>query len=116
MKIGIIGAGIGGLSAAVLLAKDGHEVSIYEKNEGVGGKMNQVRAKGYRFDTGPSLLTIPELLSGLFSQCGENMDDYLQLEPLDPLCRYFYPNKTVFDNFDDLEQALAEVRRIAARR
>lgn len=113
MNIGIIGAGIGGLSAAVLLAKDGHQVTVYEKNETVGGKMNQVQAQGYRFDTGPSLVTMPEQLSALFSHCGEEMRDYLQLEPLNPLCRYFYPDGVIFDNYDDPEKATSEIRRIA---
>ena len=66
MNITIIGAGIGGLSTACLLAKQGHQVSVFEKNTGVGGKMNIVEAEGFRFDTGPSLLTMPHILEQFF--------------------------------------------------
>ncbi|MFH5832447.1 phytoene desaturase family protein [Halalkalibaculum sp. DA384] len=113
MNIAVIGAGIGGLAAASLLAKDNHSVTVYEKNETVGGKMNEIRAGGFRFDTGPSLLTLPELLERLFSDCGERMEEYLQLEPLNPLCRYFFRDGTTFDNFEDQKRSLAEIARIA---
>ncbi len=113
MKIAVIGAGIGGLSAGCLLGAQGHQVTIYEKNNSAGGKMNQVRAEGFRFDTGPSLLTMPELLRHLFAECEENLDEYLELEPLDPLCRYFYKDGTIFDNYDDLDRTLQEIERIA---
>ena len=59
MNITIIGAGIGGLSAGCLLAKQGHEVTILEKNDSVGGKMNEITSDGFRFDTGPSLFPMP---------------------------------------------------------
>ena len=62
----VIGAGIGGLAAACLLAADGSQVTVLEKNATVGGKMNQHITKGYRFDTGPSLLTMPGVLTQLF--------------------------------------------------
>ncbi|MDR8392587.1 phytoene desaturase family protein [Aliifodinibius sp. S!AR15-10] len=113
MKIAVIGAGIGGLAVASLLANDGHEVIVYEKNDTVGGKMNEIQAESFRFDTGPSLLTMPELLEELFTCCGENLDSYLELKPLKPLCRYFYKDGTIFDNFQDLDRSLEEVQRIA---
>lgn len=113
MKIAVIGAGIGGLAVSCLLANDGHEVIIYEKNETVGGKMNEVQARGFRFDTGPSLLTMPEVLESLFHDCGEELDEYLTIEPLEPLCRYFFKDGTVFDNFEDIDRSLEEIARIA---
>jgi len=70
MKIAIIGAGLGGLSAACLMAAKGHNITVFEKNKGSGGKINQIKARGFRFDTGPSLLTMPHVLKELFSQCG----------------------------------------------
>lgn len=113
MNITIIGAGIGGMSAACLLAAKGHTVTVYEKNEQVGGKMNEVISEGYRFDTGPSLLTMPYVLERLFSACGKNMSDYLTLLPLSPICRYSYKDGTQFNCFDDRLKTMKEIRAIA---
>lgn len=113
MNITIIGAGIGGLSAACLLAKQGHTVTVLEKNEGIGGKMNQVEQNGYRFDTGPSLFTMPEIFASLFEYCGTTLSEQLELIPLNNNCRYFYQDGTQFNNYSDLDKTLKEVKRIA---
>jgi phytoene desaturase len=97
MKVITIGGGLGGLAAACLLASDGHEVSLLEKNSTFGGKIGEVTAQGYRFDTGPSLLTMPFVLQTLFEKCGARLSDYLTLEKVDPICNYFYPNGTKFN-------------------
>jgi len=112
-KAVIIGAGIGGLSSAALLANKGFNVTVLEKNGSVGGKMNQIETAGYRFDTGPSLLTMPFLIEKLFEMCGENLSDYLQFVELDPLCRYFYPDGIVFDNFLDREKTEEQIHAFA---
>ncbi len=112
-KIGVIGAGIGGLSAAALLAAKGHQVTLFERNNKAGGKMQEYRADGYRFDTGPSLLTMPEVLRSLFRQCGKNLDDYIDLTEPDPLCRYIYPDQTIFDNFQSKKKTLTELGKIS---
>ena len=65
-SIGVIGGGLGGLTAALRLAKNGFKVSLFEKNQSLGGKMNQVIHGGYRFDTGPSLLTMPFVIDELY--------------------------------------------------
>ncbi|WP_421774507.1 phytoene desaturase family protein [Gracilimonas sp.] len=113
MKISVIGAGLGGLSAACLLAAKGHRVTIFEKNENTGGKMNIIEAEGYRFDTGPSLLTMPFILEKLFKECGADMDDYLSLDPLDPICRYFYADGTVFNNYENKQATKDEIMAFA---
>lgn len=113
MKIGIIGAGLGGLAISGLLAADGHAVTVFEKNDSAGGKMNERIEGAFRFDTGPSLLTMPHLLGELFERCGTNIDDYLAITPLEPLCRYFFKDGTRFDNFSDPERAVGEIRKIA---
>lgn len=112
-KVTVIGAGIGGLAAASLLAKNGYSVHLFEKNHTPGGKMQQVTANGYRFDTGPSLLTMPFILKKLFDECGENVDDYLTLTNIEPLCRYFYPDGTVFDNYSNREKSLQQIKEFA---
>ncbi|MEX0844580.1 MAG: phytoene desaturase family protein [Balneolaceae bacterium] len=113
MKISIIGAGLGGLSTACLLAAKGHQVSVYEKNSNAGGKMNIQENGDYRFDTGPSLLTMPFILEQLFEVCGANLEHYVELIPLNPVCKYFYRNGTIFNNYEDTSATLKEIERIA---
>lgn len=112
-KIAVIGAGIGGLAVASLLAKRGHSVTLYERNSTPGGKMQEFIKNDYRFDTGPSLLTMPFVLEKLFKDCGKDVYDYLSFSALDPLCRYVYSDGTVFDNHDDREKTLREITKIA---
>ncbi|MEQ8525430.1 phytoene desaturase family protein [Gracilimonas sp.] len=113
MKVSVIGAGLGGLSAACLLAAQGHQVSVFEKNRNTGGKMNVFESEGFRFDTGPSLLTMPFIIEKLFKECGADMDEYLSLTPLDPICKYFYPDGTIFNNYEDKQATKAEIESIA---
>ena len=114
MQISIIGAGLGGLAAACLLAKKSHQVTVFEKNSNVGGKMSQVMADGYRFDTGPSLLTMPQLLEDVFLRCGAKLEDYIEIVSLDPICRYIYPDGTRLDSFSDPAKSLQAIRAISA--
>lgn len=111
----VVGAGIGGLVSSILLANKGYKVTVLEKNSAVGGKMQQHEADGYRFDTGPSLLTMPFLLEKVFKSCGEKLSDYLEFSELDPLCRYFYPDNTIFDNYSDREKSKKEIERFAPK-
>ncbi len=112
-KVIVIGAGLGGLSAAIRLAKSGCEVTIVEKNETVGGKVNFVEANGYKFDTGASLLTMRHVFEDLFEFCGKQIEDYLDIVPLDPICRYFWTDETVFDASSNIEKTEAEIERLA---
>jgi phytoene dehydrogenase-like protein len=109
----IIGAGLGGLSAACRLAKSGFRVSVLEKNAEVGGKVNFLEAEGYKFDTGASLLTLPHIFRELFEFCGQRLEDYLTLERLDPICRYFWSDGATLDASENLEKTAAEIARIA---
>ncbi|MCD7973353.1 MAG: phytoene desaturase [Candidatus Azobacteroides sp.] len=110
MKIGIIGSGIAGLAAAVRMAVKGHEVTVYEKNNYPGGKISELYLKDYRFDTGPSLFTLPELAEELFRLCGEDMADYLPYRRLDVNCKYFFPDGTLFNFYHDKEQLVEEIK------
>lgn len=109
----IIGAGLGGLSAACRLAKSGFSVTVLEKNDSVGGKVNFLEAKGYKFDTGASLITLPRIFEELFEFCGRRLEDYLTLEKLDPICRYLWSDGTVFDASQNLEKTENEIAKIA---
>lgn len=114
-EIIIIGAGLGGLAAACRLAKSGFEVSVLERNETVGGKVNFVEANGYKFDTGASLLTMKHVLAELFTDCGRRVEDYLEIVPLDPICRYFWTDGTKFDAFSETEKTVREIEKIDER-
>lgn len=113
MKMAVIGAGIGGLAVSCLLATDGHSIDVFEKNAQAGGKMDEAKIDGFRFDTGPSLLTMPFVLEQLFDSCYRKLSDYIELVPLEPLCRYFYPNGTIFDAYSDLPKTLKQIEEFA---
>ena len=86
----IIGAGIGGMACAVRLASKGYKVKVFEKNNYPGGKLTSIEHKKYRFDAGPSLFTLPELVDELYKVAGkENTFEY---ERLKEVCHYFYPD------------------------
>ncbi len=96
-KILVIGAGLGGLATAIRLARAGHAVEVWEKNEEPGGKAKALHVDGFTWDTGPSLLTMPYVLHDLFNAAGKRMEDHLDLVRLDSACRYFWTDGTVID-------------------
>jgi diapolycopene oxygenase len=105
----VIGAGLGGLSAGIALAAQGKKVCILEKNSRAGGKMDEVHLGAYRFDTGPSLMTMKFVLDTLFQSAGKKTEDYLDLIPLPIICRYFYPDGTQVDALPDVERMAAQL-------
>ncbi len=107
-KAVVIGAGLGGLSAAVNLSSD-FEVHVFEKNSSAGGKAGEINLNGFRFDTGPSLLTMPSILKNIFYDQGEKPEDYLDMQPLDNLCRYFYPDGTIMNGYSLIEKFAEEI-------
>jgi len=111
-KIIIVGAGIGGLSTAIRLAAQGHSVTMLERQAQVGGKMNRVDMNGFRFDTGPSLITMPYVLEDLFHAAQREFKDYLDLVPLDITCRYFYRDGLVLNAWRDHERLAEEFARL----
>ena len=101
-RIVVVGAGVGGLAAAVRLAHAGHEVTICEAAQTVGGKLGLYERDGFRFDTGPSLVTMPFVLQDLFEQTGGWPAD-LALRELSPTARYRFADGTTFDATSDLD-------------
>ncbi|MEM8851759.1 MAG: phytoene desaturase family protein [Pseudomonadota bacterium] len=112
-KVGIIGGGLGGLAAAATLAARGHSVTLFEKNEWLGGKAAELSEQGFRFDMGPTILTMPRVLERIFSEAGRNMADYLDLRRLDPQWRCFYDDGTVLDLRNDPKEAAAEIGKLS---
>ncbi len=108
-KIAIIGAGLGGLSAALRLRILGYDVDVYEQNNFVGGKAGQISEQGFRFDTGPSLITMPFVLVELFKSSGEKLEDYITLEQLPITCKYFFPDSTIINAYADVDNFATEI-------
>ena len=96
-RVAVIGAGVGGLTCAALLAHAGRPVTVFEKNDRVGGKLNWLEASGYTWDMGPSLLTMPYVFEQLWQKLGRRLADDLTLLPLPVTCRYRWTDGTVID-------------------
>lgn len=102
-KISVIGAGVGGLSVAARLAKQGHLVEIFEASDRSGGKCRTEWFEDYGFDTGPSLLTIPAVYRDLFLKTGKRIEHVLEIKPVDPAFAYHFSDgkKVTFPNLSN---------------
>ena len=83
-KISVIGSGFSGLSTAAFLAKEGHKVSVFEKNSNIGGRARQFQAEGYTFDMGPSWYWMTDVFDKFFAQFDKRASDYFELIQLNP--------------------------------
>jgi len=103
-RIGIIGGGLGGMAAACTLAARGYAVTLFEKSPWLGGKASVLEANGYRFDMGPTILTMPSILRRIYAEAGRKLEDHLDLLPLDPQWRCFFSDGGVLDLVANVEQ------------
>jgi phytoene desaturase len=107
-RIVVIGAGVGGLACALHLAAAGHTVTVMEQADTVGGKLGRRERTTphgvFRFDTGPSLLTLPQVFAQLFAVTGSTMDDELDITPLDPIVRHVFPDSSIVDSCADHDE------------
>ncbi|EMF0149173.1 phytoene desaturase [Enterococcus hirae] len=101
-KIIVIGAGVAGLSAAVRLQKLGYEVTLYEKDRQVGGKMNQIKTAGFTFDLGPTIVMMPEIYREVFEFCGKDPDDYIPMKKVDPMLKLYFNKEEPIEFSNDL--------------
>ena len=111
-KVLLIGAGLGGLSAAISLRQAGYDVEIFEKNDKIGGKLNVLKSQGYTFDLGPSIFTLPQYFESLFARAGRRMADYVSISPVTPHWRNFFEDGTRFDLLKDRAAQHAEFAKL----
>jgi phytoene desaturase len=110
-KIIVIGSGFGGLGAANRLAAKGHEVTIIEKRDKLGGRGYQYEIDGFKFDGGPTVITAPYMFDELFAAAGRRREDYFELLPLDPFYRIFDQEGNHFDYHHQMDDMLTEIDR-----
>lgn len=112
-SIGIIGGGLGGLAAACTLAARGYKVVLFERNEWLGGKAAQLESAGFRFDMGPTIVTIPSVLRRIFAEADRKMEDYLDMVRLDPQWRCFFQDGSVLNLVQNADKMSGELERFA---
>jgi len=103
-RIAVVGGGIGGLTAAICLARDGAEVALFEKEAEVGGKVRVERIRGHAIDVGPTVLTMRHVFDDLFASCGERLDDYVTLSASSHVARHMWAGGEALDLYTDVEQ------------
>jgi phytoene desaturase len=108
-RVVVVGAGLAGLSAAMRLAGAGRDVVVLEREQRPGGRAGRIEVDGFSFDTGPTVLTMPDLIDDAFAALGEDYRDWLDLIPLDPAYRAFYPDGSSLDVYADPERMAAEI-------
>jgi len=108
-RVAVIGGGVAGLAAAARLEAQGYKVDLLEAAAEPGGKMRDYQADGFRFDGGPSLFTLPEVMEQLFADCGKKMSDYVTYDRLELVTRYFYPDGTQVNAWSTPERLASEL-------
>ncbi|SMC79393.1 phytoene desaturase family protein [Cellulophaga tyrosinoxydans] len=116
-KIIVIGSGFSSLSAACYLAKDGHEVVIYEKNNTVGGRARQLVKDGFTFDMGPSWYWMPDIFDKFFADFGKKTANYYQLDKLSPAYKIFFSDDviTIGDSLDKICEEFERIEKGSAK-
>ena len=112
----VVGAGLAGLSAALHLAGRGRSVTVVERGDVPGGRVGRLDVNGYRIDTGPTVLTMPDLIDETFAAVGESTADRLELEAVDPAYRALFSDGSALDVHSDRDAMAAEVERFAGPR
>ena len=112
-EVAVVGGGVGGMAVALRLQAAGHDVALFERNPALGGKLASRVVDGFHFDTGPSLLTLPEVFDDLLAQAGTSLAEVADLVRLDPICRYRWPDGSGFDHRADRHHAGADVEAMA---
>nr|MBA2751754.1 FAD-dependent oxidoreductase [Actinomycetota bacterium] len=112
MRVIVVGAGLGGLSAACHLAGRGHEVVVLEREGVPGGRAGLLELEGYRFDTGPTVLTMTGILAGAFAAAGADLADHVTLVPVDPMYRACFADGSELRVRQGREPMREEIQRV----
>ncbi len=112
MKIVVIGSGFGGLACAIRLQAQGHQVTIVEKRDKLGGRAYVYEQDGFKFDGGPTIITAPWLIDELFTLAGKTTNDYVKLVKLDPFYNIRWADGTIFNYNDDKQNLHAQIAKI----
>jgi phytoene desaturase len=115
-RVVIVGAGLGGLATAIRLAAASRDVTVLEREAHPGGRAGRLSLEGYDFDTGPTVLTMPDLLADLMGTVGEQLDDWLTLDRLDPAYRAHFPDGSTLNVITDTARMAGEVARVCGPR
>lgn len=110
-RVVIVGAGPGGLTAAMLLARRGLQVTVLEREVAVGGRNGELCLGPYRFDIGPTFLMMPFILAEMFQEAGRQIEDYLEIRPLEPMYELRFPTGSLFPSSDP-ERMRNEIERV----
>lgn len=113
-RVTIVGAGPGGLAAAILLARRGADVTLIERRDRVGGRTAALERDGFRFDTGPTFFLYPRILEEIFAACGERLSDHVDLRRLDPMYRLVFEAGGELRASDRLEELQRQVAALNA--
>jgi len=117
-KVEVIGSGFASIAAACYLAKEGYEVTVYEKNAQLGGRARQFVNQGFKFDMGPTWYWMPDVFERFFGDFGRKPSDYYQLEKLGPAYRVYFGQEDyldISDNLDEIKQTFEEVEENGAK-
>lgn len=109
-KVIVCGAGIGGMVSAIYLSHKNFDVEIFEKNHKAGGKLSEFYKDGFRFDTGPCLITVPYIFRKFFTDISRNIDDYVDFIELEESCKYFWEDGTVLNSYCNHTRLSCEIK------
>jgi phytoene desaturase len=112
-RVAIIGAGPGGLAAAMLLQRAGCQVTVVERRDRVGGRTSALERDGFRFDLGPTFFLFPEVLRSIFASCGRSLDDEVELIRLDPHYRLLFGGRGAIEVTPDIPRLRSEIARLS---
>jgi phytoene desaturase len=115
-RVVVVGAGLGGLACALHLVAAGRQVTVVEREAVPGGRAGHLSAAGYEFDTGPTVLTMPDLIAEPLAAVGEKLSDWLELTQLDPAYRAYYPDGSTLDVRTDTVRMAGEISRVCGPR
>jgi phytoene desaturase len=115
-RVVVVGAGLGGLACALHLAAAGRHVTVVERESVPGGRAGRLSLDGYEFDTGPTVLTMPELIEEPLAAVGESLTDWLELSPLDPAYRAYYPDGSTLNVHTDTLTMAREIAELCGPR